>query len=47
MSEQDEEECEFGGDISEDCKDCVDGVDYHYDKKTGECVKREKECRNP
>ena len=34
-------ECDLGGDISNDCEGCVYSGDYHYDTKTGECVKRE------
>jgi len=33
--------CSFGGDIANDCKDCAYGIDYHYDSKTDECVRRE------
>lgn len=32
-------ECPFGGDISNDCADCVYSSDYHFDK--GDCVERE------
>lgn len=31
--------CPFGGDESNDCADCVYGVDYHY--MCGQCVERE------
>lgn len=34
--------CEFGGDARNDCEGCVYSKEYHYDKKTGECVKRRK-----
>jgi len=30
--------CPFGGDIDNDCEDCIDAGDYHY--KDGECVQR-------
>jgi len=32
--------CPLGGDEHNDCKDCVYSGDYHFDKKTGECVVR-------
>jgi hypothetical protein len=39
--EQREDVCPLGGDITNDCADCVYGVDYHYDKELGECVERD------
>jgi hypothetical protein len=33
--------CQLGGDVSNDCADCVYGVDYHYDKESGECIERD------
>ena len=38
--EQPEDICPFGGDISNDCADCVDSVDYHWNPKTGYCERR-------
>jgi len=34
------QECPHGGDIDNDCAECVYSTDYHFDKKTGECVER-------
>jgi hypothetical protein len=34
----DDDLCPFHGDVANDCEDCPDSVDYHFDK--GECVKR-------
>ena len=31
--------CPLGGDISNDCEDCVYAPDYHF--VNGECVRRE------
>lgn len=36
--DDDEDECPFGGDITNDCADCVSSVDYHYEN--GECIRR-------
>ncbi len=33
-------ECPYGGDVADDCAGCAEGGDYHFDEKTGECVKR-------
>jgi len=32
--------CEFDGDVSNDCEGCAYSSEYHYNKETGECVKR-------
>ena len=32
------EECEFGGDIKNDCDGCAYSIEYHY--FNGECIKR-------
>jgi len=32
------EECPFGGDIKDDCKDCADSAEFHY--LDGFCVYR-------
>jgi hypothetical protein len=34
-------DCPLGGDIENDCADCVYGCDYHY--VNGECIRREEE----
>ena len=34
-------ECPLGGDIENDCADCIYSCDYHF--VNGECVKREEE----
>ena len=34
-----ESECPMGGDIENDCADCIYSCDYHF--VNGECVKRE------
>lgn len=35
------EVCPLGGDISNDCAECIYYCDYHY--VNGECVRREQE----
>ena len=35
--------CPLGGDIADDCADCPYAVDYHYDYKTGDCLRREED----
>jgi hypothetical protein len=32
--------CPLGGDIANDCAGCAESADFHYDPKTGECVRR-------
>ena len=39
LPETEEDECPEGGDLSDNCSGCVYNVDYHYDKKTGRCIK--------
>ena len=31
-------QCTKGGDISNNCKDCVYSTDYHYDEESGLCL---------
>ena len=33
-------DCPFGGDIANDCADCVYSVDYHYDYDEEDCIAR-------
>jgi len=40
ISDAGEHECPLGGDISDDCTDCVYAGDYCYDSKTGDCIRR-------
>lgn len=35
------DECPLGGDLNNDCADCDYRADYHYDHKTGDCVRNE------
>jgi len=34
------DECPLGGDVANDCADCVYTPEYHYNKETGECEQR-------
>lgn len=34
-------QCPNGGDESDDCADCPYAADYHFDPKTGDCVRRD------
>lgn len=34
------QECPHGGDIANDCAECIYAGDYHYDPESGECVSR-------
>ena len=36
-------ECPLGGDIEDDCADCIYSCDYHF--VDGECVKREESAK--
>lgn len=38
LKPRDENKCPLGGDITDDCADCVYSGDYHY--VNGECVRR-------
>lgn len=35
-----EDECPFGGDITDDCDGCADSGEFHFNPEIGECVKR-------
>jgi len=37
-SNSDDNVCPFGGDIENDCADCIDSGEYHFEN--GECVER-------
>ena len=41
MPKKFERGCPFGGDTSNDCKGCAYSANYHFDKKTSKCVRRE------
>ena len=32
--------CPLGGDLENDCADCIYNTEYMYDKETKECVKK-------
>ena len=38
MNEQEIDECPLGGDITNNCADCIYSDDYEY--KNGECIRR-------
>jgi len=35
-----QDKCPLGGDITNDCLDCVYSTEYQYDEKTQECKRR-------
>lgn len=41
-----DDDCPLGGDVKDDCAGCIYSGEYHYDKKTGECVKRTKKVED-
>ena len=41
MDNQDfESACPLGGDIANDCTDCIYAGDYQFERETGQCIRR-------